>query len=130
MANKKSSRGKKKTKRTLSSGQIHIRATFNNTIVTVTDHQGNTVCWGTPGLVGLKGSRTSTPFAARLAVEHALKQAMAMGMREADVFVNGPGRGRSAALRAVQGMGIKVNSITDKTPVPHNGCRAPKKRRI
>jgi small subunit ribosomal protein S11 len=132
MAKKKSSRGKKKkaTKRTLSSGQIHIRATFNNTIVTVTDHQGNTVCWGTPGIVGLKGSRTSTPFAARLAVEHAVKQAMAMGMREAEVFVNGPGRGRAAALRAVQGMGIKVTSITDKTPVPHNGCRPPKKRRI
>ncbi len=132
MAKKKSSRGKKKkaTKRKLSSGQIHIRATFNNTIVTVTDHQGNTVCWGTPGLVGLKGSRTSTPFAARLAVENALKKAMAMGMREADVFVNGPGRGRAAALRAVQAMGIKVTSITDKTPLPHNGCRPPKKRRI
>jgi small subunit ribosomal protein S11 len=133
MAKKGSSRGKKgarKAKRTLSSGQVHIYATFNNTIVTVTDDQGNTVCWGTPGVLGLKGSRKSTPYAARLAAEHAIKNAMGMGMREADVFVNGPGRGREAAIRAVQAMGIKVTSITDKTPVPHNGCRPPKKRRV
>lgn len=134
MAQKGSSDSKKKsgrkTKRTLSSGQVHIYATFNNTIVTVTDHQGNTICWGTPGVLGLKGSRKSTPYAARLAAEHAIKKAMGMGMREADVFVNGPGRGRESAIRAVQAMGIKVTSITDKTPVPHNGCRPPKKRRV
>ncbi|MEA3350001.1 MAG: 30S ribosomal protein S11 [Chloroflexota bacterium] len=132
MAKKKSSRRKKKgaRKRTLSSGQVHIYATFNNTIVTVTDNQGNTVCWGTPGILGLKGSRKSTPFAARLATEHAIKKALDMGMREADVIVNGPGRGRTAAIRAVQALGIKVTSIVDKTPMAHNGCRPPKKRRI
>ena len=133
MAKKGSPRRKKgarKTKRTLSSGQVHIYATFNNTIVTITDPQGNTVCWGSPGIMGLKGSRKSTPYAARLAAEHAIKLAMDMGMREAELYVNGPGRGREAAIRAVQSMGIKVTSITDKTPVAHNGCRPPKKRRV
>jgi len=132
MAKKGSRRrqGARKTKRTLSAGQVHIYATFNNTIVTITDSQGNTVCWGSPGVVGLKGSRKSTPYAARLATEHAVKQAMDMGMREAEIFVNGPGRGREAAIRAVQAMGIKITAITDKTPVPHNGCRPPKKRRV
>ncbi len=133
MAKKGSGRrkkGAKKTKRALSAGQVHIYATFNNTIVTITDSQGNTVCWGSPGIMGLKGSRKSTPYAARLAAEHAIKLAMDMGMREAELFVNGPGRGREAAIRAVQAMGIKVTAITDKTPVPHNGCRPPKKRRV
>lgn len=133
MAKKDSQRRKKgarKTKRTLSAGQVHIYVTFNNTIVTITDPQGNTVCWGSPGIMGLKGSRKSTPYAARLAAEHAIKLAMDMGMREAELFVNGPGRGREAAIRAVGGMGIKVTAITDKTPVPHNGCRPPKKRRV
>jgi small subunit ribosomal protein S11 len=123
-------KGARKTKRTLSSGQVHIYATFNNTIVTITDNQGNTVCWGSPGIMGLKGSRKSTPYAARLAAEHAIKLAMDMGMREAELFVNGPGRGRESAIRAVQAMGIKVTAITDQTPVPHNGCRPPKKRRV
>ena len=123
-------KGAKKTKRTLSAGQVHIYATFNNTIVTITDTQGNTVCWGSPGIMGLKGSRKSTPYAARLAAEHAVKLAMDMGLREADLYINGPGRGREAAIRAVQTMGIKVTSITDQTPVPHNGCRPPKKRRV
>ncbi len=130
--NPRSSRrsGARKTKRTLSSGQVHINATFNNTIVTVTDHQGNTVTWGSAGSVGFKGSRKSTPFAARLAAEQAVKAAMAMGMQEADVFVKGPGPGREQAIRAVQALGMKVTSITDETPVPHNGCRPPKKRRV
>ena len=123
-------RGARKVKRTLSTGQVHIYATFNNTIVTITDLQGNTVCWGSPGIMGFKGSRKSTPFAARLAAEHAVKAAMDMGMREAVIFINGPGRGREAAIRAVQAMGIKVTAITDQTPVPHNGCRPPKKRRV
>jgi small subunit ribosomal protein S11 len=122
--------GARKTKRTLSSGQVHIYATFNNTIVTVTDPQGNTVCWGSAGSVGFKGSRKSTPFAARLAAEQAIKSAMSMGMQEADVIVKGPGPGREAAIRAVQALGLKVTSITDETPVPHNGCRPPKKRRV
>ncbi|HEX6306107.1 MAG TPA: 30S ribosomal protein S11 [Anaerolineales bacterium] len=122
--------GARKTKRTLSSGHVHINATFNNTIVTVTDEQGNTVTWGSAGSVGFKGSRKSTPFAARLAAEQAVKAAMAMGFQEADIFVKGPGPGREQAIRAVQGLGIKVTSITDETPVPHNGCRPPKKRRV
>ncbi len=123
-------KGARKAKRTLSSGNVHIYATFNNTIVTVTDNQGNTVCWGSPGIMGLKGSRKSTPYAARLAAEHAVKAAMDMGLREAGVIINGPGRGREAAIRAVQAMGVRVTAITDKTPVPHNGCRPPKKRRV
>jgi small subunit ribosomal protein S11 len=122
--------GARKTKRNLPSGQVHIYATFNNTIVTVTDHQGNTVCWGSAGSVGFKGSRKSTPFAARLAAEQAVKTAMSMGMQEADVYVKGPGPGREAAIRSIQGLGLKVTSITDKTPIPHNGCRPPKKRRV
>ena len=122
--------GARKTKRTLSSGQVHIFATFNNTIVTVTDKQGSTVCWGSAGSVGFKGSRKSTPFAARLAAEQAVKAAMGMGLQEADVIVKGPGPGREAAIRAVQALGLKVTSISDETPVPHNGCRPPKKRRV
>jgi len=132
MARERSSRrrGARKSKRTLSSGQVHIFATFNNTIITITDHQGNTVCWGSAGSVGFKGSRKSTPFAARLAAEQAVKAAMGMGLQEADLFVKGPGPGREAAIRAVQGLGLKVTSISDVTPVPHNGCRPPKKRRV
>ena len=122
--------GARKTKRTLSSGQVHIYATFNNTIVTVTDKQGNTVCWGSAGSSGFKGSRKSTPFAARLAAEEAVKKAQAMGLQEADVFIKGPGPGRESAVRAVQSVGLKVTSISDETPVPHNGCRPPKKRRV
>jgi len=128
----KSSRpkGGRRKKRSLASGQIHVRATFNNTIITVTDHQGNTVCWSSPGAVGLKGSRRSTAFAARLATEDAIKKAMGMGIREADAFINGPGPGREASLRAIESMGMKLNSISDTTAVPHNGCRPPKKRRV
>lgn len=122
--------GAKKVKRTLSAGQVHIAATFNNTIVTITDKQGNSVCWGSGGSVGFKGSRKSTPFAARLATEQALKTAMGMGLREVDVIVKGPGPGRESAIRAVQSQGIRVTSISDITPVPHNGCRPPKKRRV
>lgn len=120
----------RKTKRTLSSGQVHINATFNNTIVTVTDLQGNTVTWGSAGSSGFKGSRKSTPFAASLATKQALQSAMELGLREADVFIKGPGPGRESALRAIQGLGLKIKSITDITPVPHNGCRPPKKRRV
>jgi small subunit ribosomal protein S11 len=123
-------KGARKPKRTLSSGQVHIHATFNNTIITVTDNQGNTVAWSSAGAVGFKGSRKSTPFAARLATEQAIKNAMTMGLREADVFVKGPGPGREASLRAIQSLGMKVTSISDVTPVPHNGCRPPKKRRV
>ncbi|MBS1245783.1 MAG: rpsK [Chloroflexi bacterium] len=122
--------GAKKVKRTLSSGQVHINATFNNTIVTVTDLQGNTVAWGSAGSAGFKGSRKSTPFAARLAAEQAIKAAIAMGLQEVELFVKGPGPGRESAIRAVQTLGLRVTSIADVTPVPHNGCRPPKKRRV
>lgn len=122
--------GVKKVKRSLSSGEVHIRATFNNTIVTITDKSGNTVAWGSAGSAGFKGSRKSTPFAARLAAEQALKAAVAMGLQEVDVYVKGPGPGRESALRAVQAMGLRITAITDVTPVPHNGCRPPKKRRV
>ena len=120
----------RKVKRTLSSAQVHIFASFNNTIITVTDQQGNTVCWSSAGSAGFKGSRKSTPFAARLAAEQALKTAQQMGVQEVDMIVKGPGPGRESAIRAVQGMGIRVRSIADITPVPHNGCRPPKKRRV
>lgn len=122
--------GAKKAKRTLSSGQVHVFASFNNTIITVTDTTGNTIAWGSAGSAGFKGSRKSTPFAARLAAEQAIKTAQQMGMQEADLVITGPGPGRESAIRAVQSMGIKVRSIMDKTPVAHNGCRPPKKRRV
>jgi small subunit ribosomal protein S11 len=120
----------RKVKRTLSSGQVHVFASFNNTIVTVTDIQGNTVCWASSGSAGFKGSRKSTPFAARLAAEQAIKTAQTMGIQEVDLIVKGPGPGRESAIRAVQSMGMRVRSISDITPVPHNGCRPPKKRRV
>ena len=131
MANPKKKTGrKKKERKNIQDGIAHIQSTFNNTIVTITDKQGNTVCWESAGSVGFKGSRKSTPFAARLATEEAVKKAMGMGMQEADIFVKGPGPGREAAIRAVQALGLKVTSISDVTPVPHNGCRPPKKRRV
>jgi small subunit ribosomal protein S11 len=120
----------RKVKRTVSSAQVHIFASFNNTIVTITDPQGNTLCWGSAGSSGFKGSRKSTPFAARLAAEQAIKAAMTMGVQEVDLIIKGPGPGRESAIRAVQSMGLKVRSIADITPVPHNGCRPPKKRRV
>ena len=120
----------KKVKRTLSSAQVHIYASFNNTIITISDQGGNTVCWSSSGAVGFKGSRKSTPFAARLAAEQAIKAAQGMGVQEVDLIIKGPGPGRESAIRAVQTMGIKVRSIADITPVPHNGCRPPKKRRV
>ena len=122
--------GAKKGKRTLSSGQMHIFASFNNTIVTVTDTEGNTISWGSAGSAGFKGSRKSTPFAARLAAEQALKAAQQLGLQEVELFVKGPGPGRENAIRAVQSMGLRVRAISGITPVPHNGCRPPKKRRV
>lgn len=120
----------KKVKRMLSAGQVHVNATFNNTIITVTDTNGNAVAWGSAGSAGFKGSRKSTPFAARLAAEQAIKAAMAMGLQEVALYVKGPGPGRESAIRAVQALGLKVTAISDVTPVPHNGCRPPKKRRV
>jgi len=120
----------RKVRKNVPYGQAHIHATFNNTIVTITDQQGNAVCWSSAGLAGFKGSRKSTPFAAQLAGERAASMAMDHGMREVDVLVKGPGPGREAAIRAIQNSGMKVRSIADLTPVPHNGCRPRKKRRV
>ena len=121
---------RKREKRTVARGRVYIHATFNNTIVTVTDRSGGVISWGSGGTAGFKGSRKSTPYAARLAGEQAGSKAKDMGLQEVDMFVKGPGPGRESAIRAIQGLGIVVNSITDTTPVPHNGCRPPKKRRV
>jgi small subunit ribosomal protein S11 len=122
--------GSRKVKRQMSLAQVHVYASFNNTIITVTDQQGNTVCWGSAGSAGFKGSRKSTPFAARLATEQVMKTAQGFGIQEVDMIVKGPGPGREASIRAVQSLGITVRSIEDITPVPHNGCRPPKRRRV
>jgi small subunit ribosomal protein S11 len=110
--------------------RAYIHATFNNTIITITDQQGNTVAWSSAGTVGFKGSRKSTPYAAQLAAQQVVKNAQDHGVREVDVFVKGPGPGREAAIRSLQGAGLKVRSISDVTPIPHNGCRPPKRRRV
>jgi len=120
----------KKEKKIVSTGIVHIQSTFNNTIVTITDMNGNVVASSSPGQVGFKGSRKSTPFAAQLAAQSALKKAMAMGLKTAEVRVKGPGVGREAALRALQMDGFSVTMIRDVTPIPHNGCRPPKRRRV
>ena len=121
---------KRKEKKHVETGAAHIRSTFNNTIVTITDSNGNTISWASAGGLGFKGSRKSTPFAAQMAAEQAAKVAIEHGMRSTDVFVKGPGAGREAAIRALQAAGIEVSSIKDVTPIPHNGCRPPKRRRI
>lgn len=123
-------RSKRKARKNVPHGQAHIYATFNNTIVTITDLQGNTIAWATAGTSGFKGSRKSTPYAARMAGQQAAKAAIDNGMVEIDIFVKGPGPGREAAIRSLQAGGLKVRSITDVTPIPHNGCRPPKKRRV
>jgi small subunit ribosomal protein S11 len=121
---------KKKEKRNVPHGVAHIQSTFNNTIVTITDPKGNTVAWASAGTQGFKGSRKSTPFAAQLAAEDAARKAKEMGMRKVDVFIKGPGAGREAALRALATAGLQVTLIKDVTPIPHNGCRPPKRRRV
>ncbi|HEC34892.1 MAG TPA: 30S ribosomal protein S11 [Chloroflexi bacterium] len=123
-------RAGRRVKRNVPRGLAHIHATFNNTIITMTDPHGNVVNWASGGSVGFKGSRKSTPFAARQAARRAARDAMDNGMLEVDVFVKGPGPGREAAIRALQAAGLRVRSITDVTPIPHNGCRPPKKRRV
>ncbi len=123
-------RTSKKVVKNIPYGQSHIYATFNNSIVTMTDQSGNVIAWASAGTSGFKGSRKSTPYAARLAAESAAEQAQQHGMKEVDVFVKGPGPGRESAIRAIQASGLKVRSITDVTPVPHNGVRPPKKRRV
>jgi small subunit ribosomal protein S11 len=120
----------KRQKRASSHGHAYIHSSFNNTIVTIADTNGNTVAWGSAGQAGFKGSRKSTPYAARLAGTNAAKAALDLGVLEVEVFVKGPGPGREAAIRALQAAGLRVRSITDVTPIPHNGCRPPKKRRV
>ena len=121
---------KKKEKKNIPTGVAHIKATFNNTLVTITDPAGNVVSWSSAGVQGFKGSRKGTPFAAQLAAQDAARKAMDHGMRNVDVFVKGPGAGREAALRALQAAGLTVNLIRDVSPIPHNGCRPPKRRRV
>ena len=121
---------KKKVKKNVQSGIAHIQSTFNNTVVTITDVSGNVVAWSSAGVRGFKGSRKSTPFAAQLAAEDAAKKAMEHGMRSISVYVKGPGAGRESALRALQSAGFRINLIRDVTPIPHNGCRPPKRRRV
>lgn len=123
-------RTKKREKKNIPSGVVHIQSTFNNTIITITDPGGNVVSWSSSGVQGFKGSRKSTPFAAQLAAEDASKKAMDHGMRNVEVYVKGPGSGRESALRALQAAGFTVTSIRDVTPIPHNGCRPPKRRRV
>jgi len=132
MPPKRVSRGKERREKrgAVPRGQAHIHATFNNTIITITDPGGNTLGWSSSGTVGFRGSRKSTPYAAQRAARQAASKARAVGMREVDVFVKGPGPGREAAIRSLLGEGLRVTSITDVTPIPHNGCRPPKKRRV
>ncbi len=127
---KKGTRVRRKERRLVPRGKAYIQATFNNTLVTITDLQGNVICWGTAGAGGFKGSRKSTPYAAQMAADGAARKAMEHGMQQVDVFIKGPGAGREAAIRSLQAAGLNINSIMDVTPIPHNGCRPPKRRRV
>jgi small subunit ribosomal protein S11 len=123
-------RPRKRERKNVSHGVVHIKSSFNNTIVTITDQEGNVISWASAGNVGFKGSRKSTPFAAQMAAEQAARRAMEHGVRKVDVQVKGPGSGRETAIRSIQNVGIEVTGIKDVTPVPHNGCRPPKRRRV
>lgn len=123
-------RPKKRVRVAVSSGVAHIHATFNNTVVTITDRQGNVLCWSSTGVVGFSGSKKATPFAAQVAAEDAARKAMGMGLKEVEARVKGPGSGRESAIRALQAAGLTITAIRDVTPVPHNGCRPPKRRRV
>lgn len=133
MAEKKAKAGakvKKKARKNIANGIVHIHATFNNTIVNIADKQGNTISWASSGAAGFKGSRKSTPFAAQLAAENCAKKAMEHGLKAVEIFVKGPGSGREAAIRSLQAVGLEISLIRDVTPIPHNGCRPPKRRRV
>jgi small subunit ribosomal protein S11 len=130
MAKASAARARKKVKKNVAEGIVHIHASFNNTIVTITDRQGNALAWATAGGAGFKGSRKSTPFAAQVAAENAGKMALEFGLKNLEVRIKGPGPGRDSTVRALNGLGYKITSISDVTPMPHNGCRPPKKRRI
>lgn len=130
MANPTAARVRKKSKRQVADGIAHIHASFNNTIITISDRQGNSLCWATSGGCGFRGSRKSTPFAAQVAAEKAGTAAKEYGLKNLEVFVKGPGPGRESAVRALHAIGFKITNIADVTPIPHNGCRPPKKRRV
>lgn len=130
MPKKKKTKTKKRIRRGISEGRVYIQSTFNNTIVTVTDSRGDVIAWGSAGSAGFKGSRKGTPYAAQLAAQRAARQATNDGLRQVDVYVKGPGSGREAAIRTLQASGLIITSIRDVTPIPHNGCRPPKKRKV
>lgn len=130
MPQKKRAKAKKRERKSIPAGRAYIQATFNNTIVTLTDPEGNVIAWSSSGTAGFKGSRKGTPYAAQLAGNKAARKAMEHGLRQVEVFVKGPGSGREAAIRSLQSSGLHVTSIRDVTPVPHNGCRPPKRRRL
>jgi small subunit ribosomal protein S11 len=133
MANKKTTgagRQKTKEKKNIAQGVVHIQSTFNNTLVTITDVKGETISWSSAGAIGFKGTKKGTPFAAQIAAENAARKAMEHGLRRVDVMVKGPGSGRETAIRSLQAVGLEVSLIKDVTPIPHNGCRAPKRRRV
>ena len=130
MAKQVQTRVRKKERKNITNGVVHVNSSFNNTMITITDVQGNTVAWSASGVMGFKGSRKSTPYAAQLAAEDAGKKASEHGLKNVDVEVSGPGSGRESALRALQSIGFNITSIRDVTPIPHNGCRPPKRRRV
>jgi len=130
VARKRSSRPRRRERKNIQHGVAHILSTFNNTMITISDLQGNAISWASAGAVGFKGSRKSTPYAAQMAAESAAKAAMEHGLKEVEVYVKGPGSGREAAIRSLQAAGLEVNLIKDVTPIPHNGCRPPKRRRV
>jgi small subunit ribosomal protein S11 len=133
MANKKTTgagRQKTKEKKNIAQGIVHVQSTFNNTLVTITDVKGETISWSSAGAIGFKGTKKGTPFAAQIAAENAARKAMEHGLRRVDVMVKGPGSGRETAIRSLQAVGLEVSLIKDVTPIPHNGCRAPKRRRV
>lgn len=129
MAKKGGVRTRRKERKNVPRGVAHIQSTFNNTIITITDPNGNAIAWGSAGVLGFKGSKKSTPFAAQMAADHVAKKAIEHGMRMVEVYVKGPGAGREAAIRSLQAAGLEINLIKDVTPIPHNGCRPPKRRR-
>ena len=130
MPQKKKTKTKKRERKSIVVGRAYIQATFNNTIVTLTDMNGNVIAWASPGSVGFKGSRKSTPYAAQMAAKNAAQKAMEHGLRQIEVYIKGPGSGREAAIRSLQSSGLYITSIRDVTPIPHNGCRPPKRRRV
>ena len=130
MTQRKRTKTRRRERKSIPSGRAYIQATFNNTLVTLTDPEGNVIAWGSSGTAGFKGSRKGTPYAAQLAAHDAARKAMENGLRQVEVYVKGPGSGREAAIRSLQSSGLYITSITDVTPIPHNGCRPPKRRRV